>query len=129
MNLENTYKEIVLDRLEFCIRNYTEFKQVEYLKSIGEFKSFQDFDKNALVNEMRLFIYGKEHPEKNLVKYPSNWWESVKERFAPPWFLRKFPVEYTKIYVKFQELYPDLKVDSPKETPYLKIIFREEDTF
>lgn len=34
------------------------------------------------------------------VSYPANWWEAVKERFAPKWFLKRYPVKYETKGVK-----------------------------
>lgn len=28
------------------------------------------------------------------IKFPMNWWECLKERFAPKWVLRRHPVDY-----------------------------------
>lgn len=45
-------------------------------------------------------------------KYPSSWWEWLKLSKAPQWFLKRYPVQYSKIKqkVRFEEmaLYPML---------------------
>ena len=33
-------------------------------------------------------------------RFPRDWWESVKERFAPGWFLRRWPVVYSQVRVE-----------------------------
>lgn len=40
------------------------------------------------------------------VRYPANWREAIKERFAPQWFKRRWPVVDTVIVVKAWELFP-----------------------
>jgi hypothetical protein len=47
------------------------------------------------------------------IAYPKDWKEALKERFAPKWFLKKYPVVYVKHYAKVAELYPDYVV--PKD--------------
>ena len=45
--------------------------------------------------------------------YPADWIEAVKERFAPHWFLKRWPVKYTKKYFNARIMYP--KVRYPEE--------------
>ncbi len=40
------------------------------------------------------------------VKYPADWWQAVKERFAPAWALRHWPVAYT--VWEPSVIYPDI---------------------
>ena len=38
-------------------------------------------------------------PETVEVKYPEDWWQAFKQRWAPGWFLRRWPVQYHhKVY-------------------------------
>ena len=48
-------------------------------------------------------------PEINIA-YPKDWLEAVKERFAPEWFLKRFPVRYVAHYAKVADLYPEFIV-------------------
>lgn len=47
------------------------------------------------------------------VLYPRDWWEAVKERFAPVWFTRRYPIRYIDHSVKAYALAE--KVLIPKE--------------
>ena len=46
--------------------------------------------------------------EETLAKYPSDWWQALKERWFKPWMLRRWPVRYTEVLAvhKFPELNP-----------------------
>lgn len=41
-----------------------------------------------------------------MFRAPLNWWEAVKERFAPEWFLNRWPVEYRTEDIDVFALYP-----------------------
>jgi hypothetical protein len=51
------------------------------------------------------------------VKYPANWWEAVKERFAPAWALKRWPVRY-RVWEPFV-IYPQIKL--PNAQQFVKI--------
>ncbi len=51
------------------------------------------------------------------VKYPADWWQAVKQRFAPAWFLKRWPVEYT-VWEPFI-VYPDIKL--PERMHFVRI--------
>lgn len=38
-----------------------------------------------------------------VVKVPLTWWEHLKDRFAPLWFLRRWPVQYRYINIRLEE--------------------------
>lgn len=46
------------------------------------------------------------------IKYPSNWKEAIKERFAPRWFLKRWPVRYDTLerFIAFPEFDPPDKL-------------------
>lgn len=46
-------------------------------------------------------------------RWPMNWKEALKERFAPRWLLARWPVRYTTLTVTADELFPDIAM--PKE--------------
>ena len=48
-----------------------------------------------------------DHLESNVRDFPLNWWEAVKERFAPRFLLRRFPVKTSRIYYNTWRFYPN----------------------
>jgi hypothetical protein len=62
---------------------------------------------------MRAYIFGKDHPKREVVIYPETWWDAVKDRFAPTWFRSRFPVKYTKVTASLEEVYPDIRPAIP----------------
>lgn len=43
--------------------------------------------------------FGKRLPYNTLRKYcrPKDWWEAVKERWAPKWFVKRYPIVYDTV--------------------------------
>lgn len=106
-------------------------KQVELdLIKIGVQKIFSEaFAKEANVEIRRIFddtyqmvVTGRLYGEKNLteyhIKYPADWQQAVKERFAPAWFRRRYPVRYTEHHITVDAVYPELskRLKIPKES-------------
>lgn len=90
---------------------------------------FQDFKSECdrrLIRQVRLAVFGKSHPTKEVVKFPADWWQSVKERFAPKWFLKRHPVRYTTVTASLEELYPCLKQAIPDEVAYLQFAVKRQ---
>lgn len=50
---------------------------------------------------------------KHKVSYPRDWWEALKQRFAPRWLLRKWPVQFTIVVLEARALYPDFQCSVP----------------
>lgn len=51
-------------------------------------------------------------------KYPADWWQAVKERFAPRWFLVRYPVNYKHFRLEAKALYPKLAI--PEHAPVVE---------
>lgn len=46
-------------------------------------------------------------------KYPKDWWEAFKERWAPKWFLKRYPIRYNHEVLRAYTVYP--KIPIPNE--------------
>jgi hypothetical protein len=44
------------------------------------------------------------------VKYPADWWQAVKEHFAPIWFKKQWPVKNHHVKLTARALYPKVKI-------------------
>jgi hypothetical protein len=60
-----------------------------------------------IIMTMKQGIFGKqlEHAE---VSYPSDWWQAIKEHFAPKWFTQKYPIIYKCFIWDVRALYPTI---------------------
>jgi len=57
------------------------------------------------------------------VRYPRDWWQAVRERFLPKWWLQRFPVQYHTW--KADAHYPQLKLERGSFNPVLHVYSSE----
>ena len=70
---------------------------------------------------IRGFVWGTEH-EMARVEYPADWLQALKERFAPEWFKKRYPVKKTVKVIQAMELYPKLAFPKEKHAIHLRVI-------
>jgi len=49
-----------------------------------------------------------------LANCPKDWFQAFKERFAPKWILKKWPVVYRDLEIEVRQLYPDFALPDTK---------------
>ena len=76
-------------------------------------------DAAVIVAKFTTYIASQKCAEHKF-KAPLDWREALKERFAPAWFLKRWPVRYRFETVKVVECYPELPL--PKLGPTFKIM-------
>ncbi len=69
-----------------------------------------------LILTIRQEIFGQ-RVQSITEQWPDDWWQAVKERFAPRWFRRYWPVKYHVLSVDVKALYPE--ICPPKHTPVM----------
>ena len=107
--LENIRNECKLTKHKFQQKVYL---LDDFLHSM-DVDVYIDFVFNNVVAEFRNEILGRTIQE---IKYPENWIESLKERFAPKVLLKKYPVKYKIHHVN--EYYPYISM--PNEQVYVR---------
>jgi len=50
---------------------------------------------------------------------PRDWFEALKERFAPKWILKKFPVKYRVDKIDVKALFPKIKMDKEYQSVFV----------
>ena len=63
------------------------------------------FTADEMLIRLKAEVLG-EHIKLPVIRYPANWKEAVKERFAPFWFLRWWPVQYAEKAFDVRVVYP-----------------------
>lgn len=64
----------------------------------------------GLIAEIRGFVAAKK--ESVTVRYPADWWQAVKLRFAPQWFLGQWPVLYREVVVDARLMFQNFPAPS-----------------
>lgn len=54
-------------------------------------------------------------------KWPKDWLEAFKERWAPKWLLKKYPVQYKRMRVEAKAFYPKVPIDQRFGSPVVKL--------
>jgi hypothetical protein len=60
--------------------------------------------------------------------YPLNWVEAVKERFAPRWFTKRWPVVYHHNFVDLKAIWAGYKPPTDRYGPYLPYVLQTNRT-
>lgn len=54
------------------------------------------------------YVYGRSH--EATYSHPADWWQALKVRFAPRWFLKRWPARLKTVTFDAKALVPELKV-------------------
>jgi hypothetical protein len=103
-----TVDEVTLRRQEIRAQIEIDCRILAQIENTARITVVVNHANGNLVRQIQQFIYGKDHPDKHIIRFPSTWWDAVKERFAPSWFLDRYPVRFTTYKATLSELYPDL---------------------
>lgn len=78
-----------------------------------EWSEHERFTVDQLVYRLKAYVYGYQLGEE-VHSYPANWIEAVKERWAPAWLLRRWPVQFTDLRFVGWHLYPEIVIQGHK---------------
>jgi hypothetical protein len=88
----------------------------EVLETIA-IEGFADPFADGFVMQLRLNVLGDRilrRDQEATVQFPANPWQHLKDRFAPGWFLRRWPVRYAattvRMHVDVDAHYPQAQV-------------------
>jgi len=100
-------KELLLTRIKLASRIEISDECLHDIRENATLKCYKvaDLFGDRLVATMYSYILGC--GEKSIqASWPANWWQAVKDRFAPVWVLRWWPVEYHTIKERqFENVY------------------------
>jgi len=103
------------DRMK--INEFVEYKTIslEKLKIGMDWKATRDdnpyYASDFIVTRITGFVWAQD-VDKEMVRYPANWFEAFKERWFPRWLTNKYPVIYTVKKFVVKATYPDLMIQS-----------------
>ncbi len=78
-----------------------------------------DFSKafgNMVKIHIQGYLWGQEEFKSDLVRYPVDWWQHLKERFAPRWAVKRWPIVYMVKKMDVGYVYEDLKIAKHEPT-------------
>lgn len=64
---------------------------------------------------LRVYLLADDRDFVKVIYHPKDWLEAAKERFAPKWILKRWPVKYTEHKISFEVLYPNFRPSIPEQ--------------
>lgn len=106
---DGSISEITLERFKFGVINYV---SAELLKQFAG-PSQGDFACEAAATEVgaavvfrfKQYIFGRQ-AEMLTISYPADWWQALRQRWLPAWWLCRWPVRMVTHTVDVKALYP-----------------------
>lgn len=93
----NNVQRILLDRLRFQVSQAVDLEMIELRSDV-----YADQFSRMLVMHLRADLLGRrvrEETKDDLVaEYPADWWQALRARFLPKWWLYRWPVQTRKVY-------------------------------
>lgn len=59
------------------------------------------------------------------IKYPTDWWEALKDRWAPTWFTNRYPVRYMEHHIDLKAIWQGYKPPTDKYGPFLPYVLSQ----
>ena len=107
-------RAVQLSKLYVAVSKCMSRKDLAQLKNVELVGPYFDRMLGDMYYSLQAFVLGEE-PEPMEIKHPVDWWQAVKERFGPQWWLKRSPVRYTRHTISFQVAYPHYKYKLPDE--------------
>jgi len=111
----------VLEKITFAAKLRISAQLVEDFIYESQVKVFYDAWFDDIVVIVRQGILSQKIDEIT-VRYPADWWQAVKERFAPGWFRRRWPIEWNKTVVDVRAVYPKMAMPEETHSPLTRIL-------
>ena len=98
----------------------TEFAE----KADIDFEYLSEWMKDTILMRVRQPIWGAGPFLGEPIKHPADWKEAVKQRFAPRWFKRRWPIKFTVHRFEARVLYP--WVSFPKDRAFASVCVKTD---
>ena len=83
---------------------------------LGDVRLRADLEAGRLLVRLRTTIHGMKD-EMAVFSWPASWWQHVKQRWAPRWALRRWPVVMTTRAVQvYKSVCPHIGAAYPRDT-------------
>jgi hypothetical protein len=102
-------QQYVLPVLKLTAQRALDESQIQFA-NLGSIEQYTHHVAKELIFSLTARVANK---DLGSFQHPKDWWQAVKERWAPKWFLKKYPVEYTVYTAK--AFYPDIKIPDHQE--------------
>src|SRR6266404_2988643 len=84
------FQTLSLERLRYWVGRMISPKMLDDVVSM---ESYVDIITKSVMLRFQAQVFCQQL-DAQFVRYPADWWEAVRERFAPRWWLKRWPVVY-----------------------------------
>lgn len=119
-------QQVTIEKIKFAAQ--MRMQSVTQGFSDVELKCYEDDLADNLIWSMKACVFG-EKGSRIVIEYPQDWWEALKDRWAPNWFKRRYPVLYTRHDINPQTIYRNLKISLPHERHHIRLDHRRVDRY
>lgn len=121
MNEHATYTTETLEKITFMVQTYITQELAKDFAIAPQIHVFIDQWFDNIVLQIRQSVLSQKLDEIS-VRYPADWWQAVKERFAPRWFRRRWPIEWNKTTIDVRAIYPKMAMPDKMHFPLARIL-------
>lgn len=108
--MSDKWNEIKLEKLRWTLMTHINEEIAGEIVNAPQVDVQHDNYISDLFAVRAIFDFLGANMESISAKYPANWKQAIKERFAPEWVKRRWPVRYTVVTLFARELYPRMKL-------------------
>lgn len=112
--------ETTLERITLAARGYISQELAEDFAIVPQVRVLIDNMLDGIIISVRQSILSQQIDSVAVI-HPADWWQAVKEEFAPEWFLERWPVEYNKTVVEVRAVYPKMALPDEMHFPLVRI--------
>lgn len=114
---------VALERFRIAALRYVSEELLRYFAITPEVDWYEHlrFVGDELVLQARQQVLGTTL-ERVVVEYPADWWQAFRQRWAPAWWLRRYPVCCTRRTVEVRALYPKLALPASEARAVLHVL-------
>ena len=95
------YQRVVVEKLRVALQKHLSMEGLHFSRNHMDVACYLDEASRQLVVAVETYLLGKKHAKDVVTeRVPADWWQAVRERWCPFWWLRRFPVRYREIVVK-----------------------------
>jgi hypothetical protein len=119
------FQRIVLEKLRIAFQMH--LGQMEFVRNHLELSAYVDEVARRMVLQVQSYILAMEKECERVavtVTVPRDWWEAVRERWIPKWWLKRWPVKYRTVTsgkdVKKYRVCPHVNVKTRDDTRHFE---------
>ncbi len=117
------FKKVSTEVIRMAVQSHLSRHCLENLRF--DTKAMIDNITGDMVFQLVAGISGKQ--EKTEVSYPADWWQALRQRWFPRWWLKRHPVQFKRIVTTTTHLCPHLPIGEHRTQHYhLQWLMKEE---